>query len=138
MLEVRDLRKSFGRIVAVDGVSFRVGAGEAIGPDLFDTVVMVDIEGDNVDDELLENVGKLHGVEWFTIQGHAAPDLTPAGMAQLRTLSRLKGLSVRGFTDSHGFVASLTGKTWLRRLSLPETVVTDDEMAIIGGIRLPE
>ncbi len=106
---------------------------EAFGPDLFDTVVNVHIEGDNVDDELLENVGKLHSVEWFTIQGHAAPDLTPAGMAQLRTLSRLKGLSVRGFTDSHGFVAGLTGKTRLRRLWLPEAAVTDEEMAIIGG-----
>ena len=106
---------------------------DAFGPDVFDTVVNVNIEGDNVDDELLENVGKLHGVEWFTIQGHAAPDLTPAGMAQLRTLSRLKALSVRGFTDSHGFVAGLTGKTGLRRLWLPEAAVTDDEMAIIGG-----
>jgi len=86
-----------------------------------------------VDDELLENVGKLHGVERVTIQGHVAPDLTPAGMDQLRTLSRLKGLSVRGFTDSHGFVAGLTGKTGLRRLWLPEAAVTDDEMAIIGG-----
>ena len=66
-------------------------------------------------------------------QGHAAPDLTPAGMAQLRTLSRLKVLSVRGFTDSHGFVAGLTGKTGLRRLWLPQAAVTDDEMAIIGG-----
>jgi len=106
---------------------------DAFGPDLFDTVINVHIEGDNVDDELLENVGKLHSVEWFTIQGHASPDLTPAGMAQLRTLSRLKGLSVRGFTDSHGFVAGLTGKTRLRRLWLPEAAVTDDEMAIIGG-----
>ena len=106
---------------------------DAFGPDLFDTVVNVHIEGDNVDDELLKNVGKLPSVEWFTIQGHASPDLTPAGMAQLRTLSRLKGLSVRGFTDSHGFVAGLTGKTRLRRLWLPEAAVTDDEMAIIGG-----
>ena len=106
---------------------------DALGPDVFDTVVNVNIEGDNVDDELLANVGKLHGVEWFTIQGHAAPDLTPAGMAQLRTLSRLKGLGVRGFTDSHGFVAGLTGKTRLRRLWLPEAAVTDDEMATIGG-----
>ena len=93
---------------------------DALGPDVFDTVVNVNIEGDNVDDELLENVGKLHGVEFLSIQGHAAPDLTPGGMAQLRTLSRLKVLSVRGFTDSHGFVAGLTGKTGLRRLSLPE------------------
>jgi Leucine-rich repeat (LRR) protein len=106
---------------------------DAFGPDLFDTVVRVHIEGDNVDDELLENIGKLHSVEWFTIQGHAAPDLTPAGMAQLRTLSRLKGLGVRGFADSHGFVAGLTGKTRLRRLWLPQAAVTDDEMAIIGG-----
>ena len=106
---------------------------DAFGPDLFDTVVNVNIEGDNVDDELLENVGKLHGVEFLTIQGHAAPELTPAGMAQLRNLSRLKVLSVRGFTDSHGFVAGLTGKTRLRRLWLPEAAVTDDEMAIIGG-----
>ena len=106
---------------------------DAFGPDLFDTVVKVHIEGDNVDDELLKNVGKFHSVEWFTIQGHASPDLTPAGMAQLRTLSRLKGLGVRGFKDSHGFVAGLTGKTRLRRLWLPEAAVTDDEMAIIGG-----
>src|SRR3954463_8766216 len=61
---------------------------DALGPDVFDTVVNVDIEGDNVDDELLENVGKLHGAEFVTIHAHAAPDLTPAGMAQLRTLSR--------------------------------------------------
>jgi Leucine-rich repeat (LRR) protein len=106
---------------------------DALGPDVFDTVVNVNIEGDNVDDELLENVGKLHGVEFLTIQGRAAPDLTPGGMAQLRTLSRLKGLSLRGFTDSHGFVAGLKGKTRLRRLWLPEVAVTDDEMAIIGG-----
>jgi hypothetical protein len=107
---------------------------DALGPDLFDTVVNVSIEGDNVDDELLENVGKLHGVEYLTIHGHAAPDLTPAGMAQLRALSRLKGLGVRGFRDSHGFVAGLTGKTGLRRLWLPEAAVTDDEMAMIGGL----
>jgi hypothetical protein len=107
---------------------------DALGPDVFDTVVVVDIEGDNVDDELLENVGKLPGVELVRIRGHAAPDLTPAGMARLRTLSRLKGLSVRGFTDSRGFVAGLTGKAGLRRLWLPEAAVTDDEMAIIGGL----
>jgi internalin A len=106
---------------------------DALGPDVFDTVINVSIEGDNVDDELLEDVGKLHGVEWLTIRGHAAPDLTAAGMAQLRTLSRLKSLSLQGFTDSHGFVAGLKGKTSLRRLWLPEAAVTDDEMAIIGG-----
>ncbi|SIO27336.1 hypothetical protein SAMN05444166_3386 [Singulisphaera sp. GP187] len=107
---------------------------DALGPDVFDTVVNVNIEGDNVDDELLENVGKLHGVEFVSIQGHAAPDLTAAGMAQLRTLSHLKGLSVRGFTDSHGFVAGLTGNAGLRRLWLPNAAVTDDEMAIVGGL----
>ncbi len=106
---------------------------DALGPDVFDTVVNVHIEGDNVDDELLENVGKLHGVEYFTIQGRAAPDLTAAGMARLRPLSRLKVLSVRGFTDSQGFVAGLTGKTGLRRLFLPEAAVSNDDMAIIGG-----
>ena len=52
---------------------------DAIGPEVFDTVVIVDIEGDNVDDEFLKNVGKLHGVEAVKIRGHAAPDLTPAG-----------------------------------------------------------
>src|SRR5438270_13905915 len=31
LLEVRDLRKSFGGIVAVDGVSFDVGEGEILG-----------------------------------------------------------------------------------------------------------
>jgi hypothetical protein len=106
---------------------------DALGPDVFDTVVMVRIEGDHVDDELLENVGKLRGVEYHTIRGRAAPDLTPAGMAQIRTLSRLKGLGVRGFADSHGFVAGLAGKAGLRRLWLREAAVTDDEMAIIGG-----
>ena len=108
---------------------------DALGPDVFDTVVRAGIEGDNVDDEFLENVGKLHGVEKFWIVGHAAPDLTPAGMAQLRTLSRLKTLSVRGLMDSHGFVAVLKGKTGLRRLWLPQAAVTDEEMAIIGGLR---
>ena len=105
----------------------------ALGPDVFDTVVGVVIEGDNVDYEFLENLGKLHRVERVDILGHAAPDLTPAGMAQLRTLSRLQKLNVRDFTDSHGFVAALTGKTALRRLWLRKAAVTDDEMAIIGG-----
>ena len=63
---------------------------DALGPDVFDTVVIVTIEGDNVDDEFLENVGKLHGVEKVDLLGHAAPDLTLAGMAQLCTLPRLK------------------------------------------------
>jgi ABC-2 type transport system ATP-binding protein len=31
MLEVREVRKSYGALVAVDGVSFRVGAGETVG-----------------------------------------------------------------------------------------------------------
>jgi ABC-2 type transport system ATP-binding protein len=31
MLEVRDVRKSYGDLVAVDGVSFRVGEGETVG-----------------------------------------------------------------------------------------------------------
>jgi hypothetical protein len=106
---------------------------DAFGPDLFDTVVNVHIEGVNVDDELLENVGKLRGIEWLTIQGRAAPDLTPEGMAQLHSLSRLKALSVGGFTDSHGFVAGLSGKTALRRLWLPHAAVTDEDMAIIGS-----
>ena len=106
---------------------------DAFGPDLFDTVVNVHIGGPNVDDELLENVGKLGGVEHLTIQGKAAPDLSPAGMARIRTLPRLKVLSVRGFADSRGFVAGLAGKPGLRRLWLPAAAVTDDEMAIIGG-----
>jgi hypothetical protein len=42
---------------------------------VFDTVVIVTIEGENVDDEFLENVGKLHGVEKVDLVGHAAPDL---------------------------------------------------------------
>ncbi len=109
---------------------------DALGPDVFDTVVSVDIESDNVDDELLGNVGKLHGVERVNIRGHAAPDVTPAGMAQLRTLSRLKDLSVRGFPDSHGFVAALKGKTGLQQIWLQHAAVTDEEMAIIGGFDL--
>ena len=31
MLEVRDIKKSYGAVVAVDGVSFAVGAGEVVG-----------------------------------------------------------------------------------------------------------
>ena len=54
---------------------------DALGPDVFDTVVIATIEGDNVDDEFLENVGKLHWVEKVDLVGHAAPDLTPAAMA---------------------------------------------------------
>ena len=107
---------------------------DALGPDVFDTVVIVDIEGDNVDDEFLKNVGELHGVEAVKIRGHAAPDLTPAGMAHLHNLSRVKTLSVRGLTIPHGFVAGLTGKTGLRELWLRQAAVTDDEMAIIGGL----
>ena len=106
---------------------------DALGPDVFDTVVMVGIEGDNVDDEFLKNVGKLHGVEAVKIRGHAAPDLTPAGMAHLHTLSRLKTLSVRGIAIPRGFVTGLAGRTGLRHLWLPQAAVTDDEMAIIGG-----
>ncbi len=106
---------------------------DALGPDLFDTVVNVSISGDNVDDELLENLGKLAGVERVAIQGHAAPDLSTAGMARIGTLSRLKTLSVEGFTDSHGFVAGLAGKTGLRQIWLPQAAVTDEKMAIIGG-----
>src|SRR3954447_9341483 len=48
---------------------------DALGPDVFDTVVRVTIEGDNVDDAFLENAGKLHGAEKVDIVGHAAPDL---------------------------------------------------------------
>ena len=100
---------------------------------MFDTVVRVSIEGDNVDDEFLENVGKLHGVENVDILGHAAPDLTAAGMAQLCTLPRLKTLNTRGVAIPRGFVAGLAGKTGLRSLCLPQAAVTDDEMAIIGS-----
>lgn len=106
---------------------------EALGPDVFDTVVIVTVEGDNVDDEFLESVGKLHGVEKVDIVGHAAPDLTPASMAQLCTLPRLKSLNVPGIAIPRGFVAGLEGKTGLRHLWLPQAAVTDDEMAIIGG-----
>jgi Leucine-rich repeat (LRR) protein len=73
-------------------------------------------------------------VEAVQIRGQAAPDLTPAGMAHLHALSRLKTLSVRGLTIPHGFVAGLTGKTGLRQLWLRQDAVTDDEMAIIGGL----
>lgn len=106
---------------------------DALGPDVFDTAVFVDIEGDNLDDELLKNVGRLHGLESVKIRGHAAPDLTPAGMAHLLTLPRLKILSVRGLAIPRGFVAGLAGKTGVRELWLPQAAVTDDEMAIIGG-----
>ena len=46
---------------------------DALGPDVFDTVVIVKIEGDNVDDEFLENVGKLHGVEKVRSWGTPPP-----------------------------------------------------------------
>jgi Leucine-rich repeat (LRR) protein len=106
---------------------------DALGPDMFDTVVIVTIEGDNVDDEFLENVGKLHGVEKVDVVGRAAPDLTAAGMAQLCTLPRLKTLNTRGVAIPRGFVTGLAGRTGLRHLWLPQAAVTDDEMAIIGG-----
>ncbi len=106
---------------------------EALGPDLFDTVVGVTIEGDNVDDEFVVNVGKLHGVEMVDVVGHAAPDLTPAAMAQLCTLTRLKKLNTRGVAIPRGFVTGLAGRTGLRSLWLPQAAVTDDEMAIIGS-----
>ena len=48
---------------------------DALGPDVFDTVVIVKIEGDNVDDEFLENVGKLHGVEKVDDPGARRPRL---------------------------------------------------------------
>ncbi len=104
-----------------------------LGPDVFDTVVIVTIEGDNVDDEYLENVGKLHGVEKVDLVGHAAPELTSAGMAQLWTLPRLKTLNTRGVAIPRGFVTGLAGRTGLRHLWLPQAAVTDDEMAIIGS-----
>jgi Leucine-rich repeat (LRR) protein len=107
---------------------------DAFGPDVFDTVVIVTIEGDNVDDEFLENVGKLHGVEKVDLVGHTAPDLTPAGMAQLCNLPRLKWLNTRrGIAIPRGFVAGLAGRTGIRSLWLPQAAVTDDEMAIIGA-----
>jgi Leucine-rich repeat (LRR) protein len=107
---------------------------DALGPDVFDTVVIVTIEGDNVDDEFLENVGKLHCVEKVDLVGHTAPDLTPAGMAQLCNLPRLKWVNTRrGIAIPRGFVAGLAGRTGIRSLWLPQAAVTDDEMAIIGG-----
>jgi internalin A len=105
---------------------------DALGPDVFDTVVIVTIKGDNVDDGFLQSVGKLHGVEKVDIVGHAAPDLTPAGMAHLCTLPRLKTLNVPGVAIPRGFVAGLAGRTGLRELWLRKAAVTDDEMAIIG------
>jgi Leucine-rich repeat (LRR) protein len=107
---------------------------DALGPDMFDTVVIVTIEGDNVDDEFLENVGKLRGVEKVDLVGHSAPDLTPAGMAQLCNLPRLKNFNTRrGIAIPRGFVAGLAGRTGIRSLWLPQAAVTDDEMAIIGA-----
>ena len=107
---------------------------DALGPDVFDTVVIVTIEGDNVDDEFLENVGKLRGVEKVDLVGHSAPDLTLAGMAQLCNLPRLKNFNTRrGIAIPRGFVAGLAGRTGIRSLWLPQAAVTDDEMAIIGG-----
>jgi Leucine-rich repeat (LRR) protein len=105
---------------------------DALGPDVFDTVIIVTIEGDNVDDTFVENVGKLHGVEKVDLVGHAAPDLTPTGMAQLCNLPRLKTLNTRGVAIPRGFVTGLAGRTGLRHLWLPQAPVTDDEMAIIG------
>jgi Leucine-rich repeat (LRR) protein len=105
---------------------------DALGTEVFDTVVSVTIKGGTVDDEFLKNVGKLHGLETVHVVARAAPDLTPAGMAQLCTLPRLKTLSTRGVAIPRGFVASLAGRTGLRHLWLPQAAVTDDEMAIIG------
>jgi internalin A len=107
---------------------------DALGPDVFDTVVIVTIEGDNVDDKFLENIGKLHWVENVDLVGHFAPDLTPAAMAQLWILPRLKILNTRrGIAIPRGFVTGLAGRTGLRGLWLPQAAVTDDEMAIIGS-----
>ena len=107
---------------------------DALGPDVFDTVAIVTIEGDNVDDEFLENVGKLHWVEKVDLVGHSAPDLTLAGMAQLYNLPRLNNFNTRrGIAIPRGFVAGLAGRTDIRSLWLPQAAVTDDEMAIIGA-----
>jgi Leucine-rich repeat (LRR) protein len=105
---------------------------DALGSDVFDTVVIVTIEGDNVDDGYLENVGKLHGLEKVDLVGHAAPELSAAGMAKLWNLPRLKTLNTRGIAIPPGFVTGLAGRTGLRGLWLPHAAVTDDEMAIIG------
>ena len=108
---------------------------DALGPDVFDTVVSVTIQGDDVDDELLENVGKLRGVEKVDLVGHSAPGLgRPAGMAQLLQPPRLITLNTRGIAIPRGFVAGLAGRTGLRSLWLPQAAVTDDEMAIIGEL----
>ncbi len=106
---------------------------DALGPDVFETVVIVTIQGDNVDDEFVENVAKLHWVEKVDLVGHSAGDLTPAAMAQLWTLPRLKTLNTRGIAIPRGFVTGLAGRTGLRNLLLPHAAVTDDEMAIIGS-----
>ena len=77
--------------------------------------------------------GSSTGLEKVDLVGHAAPDLTPAGMAQLCTLPRLKTLNTRGVAIPRGFVTGLAGRTGLRNLWLPQAAVTDDEMAIIGS-----
>lgn len=105
---------------------------DVLGPDVFDTVVSVTIKGDNVDDEFLKNVGKLHGLETVHVVARAAPNLTPAGMAHLCSLPHLKILNTPELAIPRGFVPSLEGKTGLRHLVLPQGAVTDDEMAIIG------
>lgn len=107
---------------------------EALGSDVFDTVVIVTIEGDNVDDAFVENVAKLRGVEKIDLVGRAAPDLTLAGMAQLGNLPGLEILNTRGVAIPRGFVTGLAGRTGLSALWLPQAAVTDDEMAIIGAM----
>lgn len=107
---------------------------DILGPDVFDTVVIVTIEGDNVDDEFVKNIVKLHRVEKVDLIGHSAPELSLAALAGLCTLPRLKTLNTRGIAIPREFVACLAGTPGLRNLWLPLVAVTDDDLAIIGGL----
>ena len=70
-----------------------------LGPDYFETVERVTLQREDNGDDVMEHVGKLHGLRRISITG---TKITDAGIAHLAGLSRLRKSIFNGILTSPG------------------------------------
>jgi hypothetical protein len=101
-----------------------------LGPGFFEEVAYVSIR-ENADDALMRQVGRLHQLQWLSIEGG---NVTDAGLVHIRKLHRLRfvGLNHAPHVTAQG-MANLSGLTRLEALWLP-TQADDAYLASIEAL----
>jgi len=106
-----------------------------LGPDFFDSIVLVSFLGNRIDDETVREVQQFRQLRWLDLHDEFAPHdgISDASLAYLEGLTQLQWLDIGNTHVTDAGLVHLTKLPMLRELRLNGTQVTDAGLEHLKG-----